>query len=241
MKDVGEFDKRNREFNVKFSRDKIIRNSVVIDVPTIFDVGGHKGQSIDYLIGLFPDSKIYSFEPDPDSFKILHKKQSCNVQTFNLAISDKVGSAKFFRNNISHTNSLYRININSSDSIRAAEERNDNQSTYSDEINSEITVKTTTLSKFVSEHKIDHIDLLKIDVQGAEKNVLQGGVDIFKIVGSIIIEISFYDFYEKSTSFVDIEKILMPFGFKLFSILDISRNPMNGRTDWAEVFYKRVE
>jgi len=59
-------------------------------------------------------------------------------------------------------------------------------------------------------------------------------------VNAIIIEISFYDYYEKSTSFIDVERYLKPAGFELFSILDISRNPMNGRTDWAEVLYKMV-
>jgi len=54
------------------------------------------------------------------------------------------------------------------------------------------------------------------------------------------VEVSFYDYYKNSTSFMDLEKYLIPAGFELFSILDISRNPMNGRTDWAEVLYRRI-
>ena len=239
MKDVGTFDKRNSEFDEKFSRDKIIKDSVGMEYPMIFDIGGHKGQSIDYFLDLFPNAKIYSFEPDPDSFEILSGKQSNNVKVFNIAVSDKIGSATFFRNNISHTNSLHKININSSDSIRATEERKIEQSKYSDEINSEITVVTTTLNDFTNKHSLQSIDLLKIDVQGAEESVLSGGEDVFDMVKSIIVEISLYDFYEKSSSFLGIESILMPAGFKLFSILDISRNPMNGRTDWVEVLYRK--
>jgi FkbM family methyltransferase len=239
MKDVGEFDKRNEEYTVKFSRSKIIKDSVISDIPTILDIGGHEGQSINYLIELFPSSKIYSFEPDPDSFKVLSKKQSDHIKVFNLAISDKVGHASFFKNKISHTNSLYRVNLESKDSIRATKERKTNKLKFSNEINKEIIVKTVTLDNFVCENDIDKIDLLKIDVQGSEENVLRGGIEVFNRVNSIIVEISFYDFYEKSSTFFDIENILIPAGFSLFSILDISRNPMNGRTDWVETLYRK--
>ena len=50
-------------------------------------------------------------------------------------------------------------------------------------------------------------------------------------------EIMFFDFYEKSFSFLDIEKYLIPAGFHLYDINYISKNPMNGRTDWADVIY----
>ena len=100
MKDVGEFDKRNKEYKEKFDRRKIIQDSVFSEEPTIFDIGGHKGQSINYLKELFPGAIIYSFEPDPDSFKILSKKQSRCIKVFNLAISDKVGHASFYKNKI---------------------------------------------------------------------------------------------------------------------------------------------
>ena len=106
------------------------------------------------------------------------------------------------------------------------------------EINKEIEVESTTLKKFTDDNNISHIDLLKIDVQGAEDSVLRGA-DL-SIVDNIIVEISLYDFYEKSSNFSDIEKILLPKGFYLHSILDISHNPMNGRTDWVEAMYKKI-
>jgi len=51
--------------------------------------------------------------------------------------------------------------------------------------------------------------------------------------------VSFFDYYVHKTNFADVEKYLLPAGFELFSILDISQNPMNGRTDWFEVLYVR--
>jgi hypothetical protein len=51
------------------------------------------------------------------------------------------------------------------------------------------------------------------------------------------MKISFFDYYEHQTTFMDVEQILLPLGFRLFSISEISNNPMNSSTDWAEVVY----
>ncbi len=240
MKNVGEFDKRNAEYDLKFNRDEIIKKIVSSSSPVIFDVGAHHGQSVTYLKGLFPQSKIFSFEPDPESFNILSENTTNDINTkvFNLAISDTVGKAKFYKNEISHTNSLYKVNLESNDSISISKSVS---LTRPCSYNFEVEVEMTTLDRFVHDNSIDNIDLLKIDVQGAEEKVLSGGGGALQNTSNVIVEVSFYDYYEKNTSFMDVEKYLIPAGFKLFSILDISRNPMNGRTDWAEVLYTRVK
>jgi ADP-heptose:LPS heptosyltransferase len=38
---------------------------------TLFDVGAHKGQTAMYLLKIFPQSKVYSFEPNPELFEEL--------------------------------------------------------------------------------------------------------------------------------------------------------------------------
>jgi len=56
-------------------------------------------------------------------------------------------------------------------------------------------------------------------------------------VDVIITELMFFDYYERSLSFFDIERLLIPAGFRLYDINHISKNPMNGRTDWVDVIY----
>jgi FkbM family methyltransferase len=239
MKDVGDFEKRNKEFDSNFSRDKIIKSIIDSEAPVIFDIGAHHGESIDYLRKFFPKGTIYSFEPDPDSFSILSNKKSSTNKLYNLALSDRSGSSIFYRNKISHTNSLNKVNINSQDSIRAQNEKLLQNSSYLKEINAEIKINTITLDEFIDTNSIELIDLLKVDVQGAEEKVFKGAVNSLSKIQSIIVEISLYDFYENGASFLSIEKLLVPAGFELFSILEISQNPMNGRTDWAEVLYRK--
>ncbi len=237
MENVGESKSRNREFQEKFSRENLLRNLVNTPEPVIFDIGAHHGESVAYLKGVFPKAAVYSFEPDPDSFAALSASVIEGVNYFNLALSDADGTASFFRNQISHTNSLLKVNLNSKDSISIAKATAEKDTGFFENFNKVNQVRTARLDTFVQQRSIDHIDLLKIDVQGAECRVLKGGEATLTKVGVIVLEISFFDYYEHQTSFGDVEEILSPLGFRLFSISELSNNPMNGRTDWAEVIY----
>lgn len=237
MENVGQSKSRNKEFQEKFSREELLRLVVKTDKPVIFDVGAHHGESVVYFKALFPKATIYSFEPDPDSFDVLSTSPTEGVSYFNLALSDVDGTASFYRNKISHTNSLLKVNLNSKDSIGIADATARNDTQYFEGFNEEVKVASTRLDSFTKQYLIGQIDLLKIDVQGAECRVLAGGKAILRNTSVIVLEISFFDYYEHQTTFMDVEQILLPLGFRLFSISEISNNPMNGRTDWAEVVY----
>jgi FkbM family methyltransferase len=237
MENVGQSKSRNEEFREKFNRERLLGQIVCETEPIIFDVGAHHGESVEYIKKLFPLASIYSFEPDPDSFDVLSANAIERVTYFNLALSDMDGTASFYRNKISHTNSLLKVNLQSKDSIAIARSTAEGNSEYLEGLNNEVMVPTARLDTILSQSGIDKIDLLKIDVQGAECQVLAGAPDTLRRTKVVVLEISFFDYYEGQTSFLDVEKILAPAGFQLFSISEISNNPMNGRTDWAEVVY----
>ena len=88
---------------------------------------------------------------------------------------------------------------------------------------------------YMGDESIDHVDLMKIDTQGHEPEVLGGMMGNLSKVDVVITELMFYDFYERSLSFSDIEKYLLPAGFRLFDISHISKNPMSGSADWVDV------
>jgi len=237
MENVGQSKSRNIEFQQKFGRERLLQSLVKAPEPVIFDVGAHHGESVAYLTNILPSAKIYSFEPDPDSFNRLCTAAVEKVLYFNLALSDIDGTVSFFRNSISHTNSLLKVNLSSRDSIGIANAAAENDTKYFESFNEEVRVAATRLDSFTEQHSIGQIDLLKIDVQGAECRVLAGGEATLRNTKVLVLEISFFDYYEHQTSFMDVEQILSPLGFRLFSISEVSNNPMNGRTDWAEVVY----
>jgi FkbM family methyltransferase len=131
----------------------------------IFDVGAHTGETIREYKAIFPGAEIHSFEPFPNSFKELRAAAArhTNVHAVNLALSDRAGEAEFNSNVRCATNSLLPVD--------AAAERAWSRLVVAKD---KIRVQTDTLDAYCERQAIGAIDILKIDVQGAEPLVLQG-------------------------------------------------------------------
>jgi len=230
---LGSSEARNEDYKKHFDYHKYFSRLVKNDNPIIFDVGGHLGESIIFFNSIFPGSTIYCFEPDSDNFqKLTEHFVSDNVFYFNIALSDEVGAYDFYKQDKTHLGSLYPVNRKSKDSIGYAKNA----------LNQKTTVKTTTLDEFSTENSINRIDILKIDVQGAELKVLLGAKNTLNNTKCISMEISLFDFYgNQKDSFAKITQILSEKGFFLWDIMKISKNPQNFRTDWIEAVYLREE
>jgi hypothetical protein len=55
---------------------------------------------------------------------------------------------------------------------------------------------------------LDHVDLLKVDVQGAEDKVLAGAIESLSMIFAIWIEVSFKPLYEGSAIYSEIYRTL---------------------------------
>lgn len=241
MKDVGAFEERNARFRQAWSRERRIAHVVRAPDPVVLDVGAHVGQSNRLFRGLFPTATLWSFEPDPDSFAALVGAVDPALPggCVQVAFSDRDGTAELHRNPISHTNSLYARNAASNDSIDVVRARTEGRAP---DVSSEVvTVAVRRLDSWCAEQGLERIDLLKIDVQGAEVDVLRGATGILDRVGTVVVEVSFFDLYERSSSFLEVESLLAPHGLALYALLEVSDNPMNGRTDWVTAAYTRGE
>jgi len=87
-----------------------------------FDIGAHKGETIDLFTKNFIINNIYSFEASPINFMKISQKLSKVKKKFykseiileNLALGDKKGSFKFNQLSESSSSTLNEINTNSS-------------------------------------------------------------------------------------------------------------------------------
>ncbi len=158
------------------------------------DIGAHIGK---YSI-LYSDywGKIYAFEPEPSNFENLTVNISLNnlrdkIVPLNFAISNGNTEIDFFLSEYSVTHSI--VNKQFSKSIK---------------------VKAISLDNFFKDFNIniEEVDLIKIDVEGAENLVLGGMKSCFnKFKGRLIIEI--WENNIDSRKFV--EKILKEYNFNL--------------------------
>ncbi len=228
----GQSDERNRQFQETYSEDEYFRRLVPNPRPVILDVGAHRGESLSFFMRIFPDATVYSFEPDPRNYPILAeeavKHPSCF--TFPLAVANRTGEIDFFMQDLTHIGGTRPINHDSRDSLGYAA-RAPNQ---------RVSVACTTLADFVARERIGAIDLLKIDVQGAETDVLEGADGALDRVQTVSVECTFFDLYGEPKGLLDVERLMQAHGLMLFDISKVSKNPKNWRADWAELVYKRT-
>jgi FkbM family methyltransferase len=219
-----------RKYPNPFAFQKLLLSGV--QAPIIFDAGAHRGYITTRYHRLFPAGTIYAFEPFPESFSILEKTQKTTrkIHPLNLALSNKTGRSVFHANFSAATNSLLPTDLNAQASWPKGQ---------LDTIKT-ISVETTTLDDFCDKHDIDHIDLLKMDVQGAEYLILEGAKNLLSQgkIGLIYTEILISPSYEGQINFYEFLERMHTAGFDLYGIYNIS--PPKGQIKQIDaIFIKR--
>jgi FkbM family methyltransferase len=178
---------------------------------TFFDVGAN--------IGLFSlavgaklrgrPSAIYAFEPCPSTFAALEKnflKNGLNkVRAMRVALSDQTGEA-----------SLY-VNAALKDALNSLEDPSHSDA----EVVGRETVQTITLDDFVAREHISRVDVMKVDVEGAERLVFRGGQKLLARADAPLILYEGYSWCTAGFHYHPVELMwhLEELGYELF-ILD---------------------
>ena len=201
-------------------------------VRTVLDVGAHKGDLTAIYLKTFPRATIYSFEPSPESFERLQIrfKGNLSVKPVQLAISSEGGQSTFFVNRNSATNSLLPKTV---DADKWADTSGDMTNL------NRITVETTTIDKFCQENQLDAIQILKLDLQGAELKALQGARRSLrrKAISLVFLETNFVPIYEGQCTFTEIVEYLSEYDYRLFNLYNLA-TAENGQLKWCDVLFR---
>ena len=143
--------------------------------PFIIDCGSHIGMSVLYFKREYPDAKIIAFEPDPNNFQILMKNIRANslgnVTATNAALATCRGRVAFYG----------QIHGDSPDT-----RGNSIMRYWGDRGNSDrITVNAVRLSSYIQ----GPVDYLKLDIEGAEQQVLEDIQNKLKYVRDLYVEL----------------------------------------------------
>ena len=245
MSDYPSNEERTLKYFENFNREKVLKSLIKTDSPVIFDVGANNGISSQEFKQWWPNGIIHCFEPQKECWDDLNKlklKYSPNKIFINeIAAGNSSGKKKsFYTHDVSSGLSGFnKVNMKSIDSIEIKKLHNKKNllTNYASKFNHKREVSAIRLDDYCSKTGIQKINLLKMDTQGSEPEILEGFGSKLNDVAVVISELMFYDYYERRLSFSDIEKYLLPANFILFDISHISKNPMNGRTDWVDVIY----
>ena len=184
-----------------------------IRLSTILDVGANIGQFALSASFCFPDAVIYSFEPIPDAFIRLTKniRGKPQIKAFNCALGNTRRRTSFYRNEFTQVSSLYKI-----------DHRNDNPN-YNQRKTTLVEVDVFPLDDFVADLQIKTPILLKMDVQGMEKEVLLGSKRTLEVTEFILVEAPFIPLYENQLLFDDLNDYMKSIGYKLLAPIGVNR------------------
>jgi FkbM family methyltransferase len=199
-------------------------------VNTVFEVGAADGRDALSYAALFPHARIFAFEPVPASFQklkeVVQKEQ--RISAINMAVSDTVGTAKFNLAEWNDASSLFSANKTGS----TFDEYNQSRTN--------IQVQTESIDHFCQAYKIDNINLLKMDAQGAEFDILNGAETMLKEgrIDLIYTEVNFMEIYKGAKSYDEIAGYLRKYGFHLHNLYGLATN-QKGQLAWGDAIFVR--
>lgn len=174
----------------------------------VFDVGANRGQFLQAVLEVLGDkpARIHCFEPSSDAFADLQGMAGgdSRIHLEHLALGRDVGTATlYFEQPGSGLASLTRRRL---EHFQLSMELSQ-------------AVEVTTLDTYCERNGIEHIDLLKIDVEGHEMDVLVGGERLLRErrVDSVLFEFGGCNI-DTRTFFQDFYYLFRDYGMQLYRV-----------------------
>jgi FkbM family methyltransferase len=193
-----------------------------VNPATCLDVGANTGQFAAEWRKIFPACNIISIEPNPYCEKGLKK---IGVKYFQCGISDKIGELELIlpkaKSNSKGASFYKEINFNSLPDTEILK----------------IKVPVTTLDHLFPN---DIFDVIKIDVQGAELDVINGGGMTLAKSSYVIIEVSLTPYNEGAPLADVIVKRMEDFNFFIQDIVGRHTNK-SGNTIQLDLLFAKID
>ena len=200
-----------------------------LDIGTLVDVGANTGQFAWHFRSLRPDCLVYSFEPLEDCFHELQREMAGvpGFAAFNVALGDSEGEVDFYRSEFSPSSSPLSMGQAHKGLFP---------------FTSEITFEKVTLRKldsFAHSIMIRGGLLIKIDVQGAEAQVLRGGPRLLNRADAVIAEVGYLALYDGQATIGDIFSALAEHGLTFMGFVDQYVRPGDSLPVYGDVLFLR--
>ena len=184
------------------------------DVSVIFDVGSlHCLESIEFS-KKYKNARIFAFEANPDSYQVCleNTKDIDNITVINQAVNDYNGTCTFYPINPEETVTPWFDGNRGASSLYKSNGSYDHIERY---VQNELEVPCTRLDTFCEENGIDRVDLMWMDLQGAELIALKSMGQLLSSVKVIHTELEMNPIYEGQCLFSNVNSFLGENNFEL--------------------------
>lgn len=201
------------------------------NIMTVIDVGANTGQFVREIRETLPECFVYSFEPLKDCYDALvaGRVGDQKFKAYNSALGAETGETIIHRSSYAPSSSLRVMGRNH-------KELYPHTAGASDE---KITVRRLDGIAELAPAGLDKEILVKLDVQGFEDKVIEGGRNFLKQTRAMIVEVAFIPLYEGQPLFADIYKMLTELGFAYAGAIHQKRDKSNGKVVAEDALFYR--
>lgn len=185
---------------------KLSLKDVLPSDPIIVEGGAHIGLDTLEFAKIWPQSKIYAFEPDRRIFRRLSRNtiNHPQIKTYPWALADRHGRASFY------------VSAGTSDASSSILKPKTHLEEFpSVTFSNHVYVDTINLQDWAKAEGLTQIDLLWLDLQGAEYLALKNSLDLLKRTRLIYLEANHSETYEGTMIFQGLRLWLAYQGFQV--------------------------
>jgi FkbM family methyltransferase len=177
--------------------------------------GGATASEIEKQFGDWPKNRwqVFGFDPHPDAN--LESDEGANVRMIRTGLGGKVGTAVLNHSRVDGASSLLEANIDYTRHLRYA-----NGKPLSDimETVGQSTIEIVDLDTWRTENGVGRFDFIKLNVQGAEKEIIEGAPETFDACMGIQTEVALAPVYKDAPMFRDIDGLMDRIGMTFFDM-----------------------
>lgn len=177
--------------------------------PVIVEGGAFHGRETSQAAKQWPKGKIFAFEPNPSAFVKLQETMAGqhfdHVELSPLALSNYTGRATLY---VSHGQNVNDCFLEQESSLLPPSKEMELH--YKGHA---LEVPCVTLEEWCHQKQIDHIDILKLELEGLELQVLEESKNILKNVNVLIIQSFFHPYRNDMTFYFSIKDFLTKANF----------------------------
>jgi FkbM family methyltransferase len=202
----------------------------VPNASVIIDVGGFDGGTSIYFAEQFKDLEVYCIEPNSRMSARLREVEASRprIHVKQLALGRERARARLHvtSNNVSSS-------INELNPAEISKQPEVFQGWLAEEVAEEIEVSTLDLEF----KECEAVLLIKLDTQGTELDVLQGGAETLRRTRFVLTEMNNHEMYKGGCQYYEVDAFLREQGFRLADIVVTYRGP-NGLQEF-DALYER--
>jgi FkbM family methyltransferase len=188
-----------------------------LKIDVAIDGGAALGAFTEVLKAIYPDARIVMIEPREDARPSLASvaRKFPGVTIVNKLIGSEVGEVEYF-------------------------DANDRSSILPDHDGTSFGVKKhaamTTIDQLMEEMALTP-DFIKLDVQGAELEVLAGATRSLSAASAVLMEVSMLEFQKGNPLLADVIKFMDERDFRVYDILALWHRPLDGALAQGDFFF----